>query len=248
MTAITERVSQNASSTLAIFGEVVKASPSAMIEFYELDCAPIGTALTIRWHNGVNGVLQPVVWQGVTYQPYPVSADGFEVDGTGRMPRPKLSVSNKDGGISSLIRSIGGDLVRSRLTRKRTLLKYLDAVNFPGGVNVNADPLAALPDELWFVRQKTEENFAVVEFELGSPLDLVGVQLPRRQILSDICPFRYRGADCGYSGGPVATVLDVPTGSLALDECSHKQSGCSLRFVGVPLRFGGFPGAGRSVR
>jgi hypothetical protein len=37
---------------------------------------------------------------------------------------------------------------------------------------------------------------------------LVGVVLPRRQIIANVCQWKYRGAECGYTGPPVADAND----------------------------------------
>lgn len=231
-----------------ITGQLHKLNAGAWVELYALDLTPLSGGI-VRFHAGTNALNQSVVWQGNTYQPYPIQADGFEVDGSGKMPRPRLRVSNAAGLMSSLVRQYE-DFVGMRLVRKRTMVQYLDAVNFPGGVNPTADPLSALADETWFVVQKTSENKLQVEFELGSALDLQGISLPRRQIISGICSWIYRDAGtCGYAGGPVATRFDVPTADPLQDNCSRTLTGCRLRFgANAVLPFGGFPGAGSTGR
>lgn len=111
--------------------------------------------------------------------------------------------------------------------------------------NPTADPNSHLDDETWYVAQKTTENQAIIEFELGSPIDLEGVTIPRRQIVANVCGWRYRGDGCGYAGPPVADVNDQPTSSALLDRCSKRLSGCKLRFGDTAeLPFGAFPAAG----
>jgi lambda family phage minor tail protein L len=44
----------------------------------------------------------------------------------------------------------------------------------------------------------------------------------------------------------VADENDTPTSDSAKDKCSHRISGCKLRFgAGNPLPFNGFPNAGQ---
>lgn len=117
------------------------------------------------------------------------------------------------------------------------------------GVNPEADPNQQFADELWYVERKVTENKELVEFELASPLDLNGVQLPRRQIVANYCSWMslggYRGANCGYTGPPVADANDVPTDDPTRDACSGRISGCKIRkWPGDVLNFGGFPAAG----
>jgi phage-related protein len=111
--------------------------------------------------------------------------------------------------------------------------------------NPTADANSHLADEIYYVAQKTQENHAIVEFELGSPIDLEGVTIPRRQIVANLCLWQYRGDGCGYAGGAVADEFDVPTAVLANDKCSKRLSGCTLRFgSNSELPYGGFPSAG----
>src|SRR3546814_18403294 len=62
----------------------------------------------------------------------------------------------------------------AKLTRRRTLAKYLDGMP-------DADPDEEFPPEIWFIEQKVGETSEAVEFELASAMDFQGVQLPRRQ-------------------------------------------------------------------
>lgn len=116
--------------------------------------------------------MQPVVWQGVTYEPWPIKASGFDKTGQGTLPRPKIQVSNFAGTVSAEVQA-NDDLVGCRIIRKMTLARFLDAVNFKDG-NPTADPNQHFPDEMWFIEQKTLETHQVVEFELSSVFDLMG--------------------------------------------------------------------------
>jgi len=137
------------------------------------------------------------------------------------------------------------DLVGAKITRKRTLAKYLDAVNFEGGVNPTADPSAEFADDVYYVDRKSRETRDVVEFELAASFDLEGVTLPRRQIVQNVCPWRYRGTECGYTGTVYLDANDQAVGSSSLDVCGKRLSSCKARFgQNAELPFGGFPAAG----
>jgi len=85
-----------------------------------------------------------------------------------------------------------------------------------------------------------------VEFELSSPLDLVGVMLPRRVIIQNVCPWVYRGAECGYAGSTYFDTNDNPVGSLGQDVCGKRLASCKARFgTNGVLPFGGFPSCGQ---
>lgn len=223
--------------------DLAKLELPAKIELLVIDATPLGGPV-YRFVNQISKVQQPIVWQGNTYTPMPIEASGFEVQSDGPMPRPRLVVSNVLGLIGAAVRQYQR-LEGCTLTRKRTLSRYLDAINFPGGINASADATAHYPDETWYFDRIVARNRTRVEWELVSPLDRPGLQLPRRQIQARTCPFKYRGSECGYTGGAVATAQDVATSDLALDRCSHLISGCKLRFgANAELPFGGFPGAG----
>ena len=183
--------------------------------------------------------MQPVVWQGVEYAPLPIEAEGFELTTKGTLPRPKIRVANVSGVFSALALEMD-DLVGAKVTRKRTFAKYLDAVNFPGG-NASADPNQFLPEELWFVEAKAAENRHIVEWELSSAFDLMGVKLPYRQVVQNSCAWQYRSPECGYTG----TSFDKNDQQATPDFCSKRLSSCRARFGTEVIPFGGFPGSVR---
>lgn len=112
--------------------------------------------------------------------------------------------------------------------------------------NPTADPNQYLSRDVWVVDRKSSENRVFIEFELAAPIDVAGVMLPRRQVVANVCAWRYRSAECGYAGGPVADRDDNPTNNPALDACGKRLASCKLRFgqTGV-LPYGGFPGTRR---
>lgn len=230
--------------------DVQSLDPGALIELYELDTTRYAGGTIYRFHSDVNTLQTRVVWQGNTYQPFPIEVSGFETNGTGAPPRPRITLANISGYVGALAISLN-DLVSCKLTRKRTFVKYLDAVNFTGGVNPTADINAHFPDEIFLIDRKVSENKVNVEFELASVLDMTGVFLPRRQVIANVCTWQYRSAECGYTGGPVANELDVKCAAIggtepdAHDKCSKHLHACEMRFGNTPLPFGGFPAVGK---
>lgn len=226
-----------------ITSEIQKLEPSAIIELFELDATTIGSDI-FRFHAGTNGLRQSLVWQGNTYLPFPVQASGFDMSGNGQLPRPKLMMANVTGAITLLVLQYD-DMLGAKITRRRTLAKYLDAVNFPGGTNPTADNTAEFPSDVFFIDRKVTETRDVVEFELAAAFDVAGVQLPRRQIIQNVCTWRYRGTECGYSGTSYFDANDAPVGSVGLDVCGKRLTSCEARFgASNPLPFGSFPAAG----
>lgn len=186
--------------------EIQKLAPSAVIELFVIDATSLGGDV-LYFHAGTNKLNENVVWQGQEYIRFPVQATGFEYNGNGQFPRPQIQVSNAMSAITQVLLAYN-DLLGAKVTRRRTLAKFLDAVNFTGGVNDNADPTAAFEEDVYFIDQKSSEDKDIVQFTLAAAIDLVGVQLPRRTIIQNICTWIYRGPECGYTGPPVADAND----------------------------------------
>ena len=227
---------------MSLKADIQGLSPGAVIELFALDLSRF-SAPVVYFHAGTNELDSDVVWQGITYQRYPVTATGFEWKAQGTLPRPHFAVSNVSGVISAMCRQYH-DMVGAPVIRHRTLARYLDAVNFPVG-NPLANPNESFPDDVFYINQKTRESLDVVEFELAVAFDVQGVQLPRRQVITNSCPWQYRGDGCGYAGGPVADINDNPTSDPSKDACGKRLKSCTYRFGAGWLPYGGFPGAGQ---
>jgi len=133
-----------------------------------------------------------LVWQSNTYTKMPCQAEGFKYSGKGKLPRPTLTFSNLLGTITSILQLVNqttalSDLQGAKVTRRRTLSRFLDAENFPSNVNPfgTPDPSAELPREVYFVDRKVVENRDVVQFELVSSFDLAGVGAPKKLVTRD---------------------------------------------------------------
>lgn len=230
---------------MSINQDVQKLEPGALIEFYELDTTLAGLAEIARFHGMPDR--NSLWWDGEEYHPWPITSEGFDLT-SDQPPTPKLAVGNINLSITALCLAYD-DLVGAKLTRRRTFAKYVDAINFPSGVNPDADPTQEMPPEIWYIERKSAETPEAVEFELASALDFNGVQLPRRKILASRCMWisigGYRGPYCGYAGPAVATADDTPTSDPALDRCGGRVASCKLRYgENNPLPYGGFPAAG----
>ena len=113
-------------------------NPGAVIELFtlQLDATLHGSTTIYRFHNGANlNANGEVVWAGNTYLRFPIECTGFEFTGTGTLPRPTISVSNIFGTLTAIMQNVnqttvGNDLNGAKLTRIRTLARFLDAVNF----------------------------------------------------------------------------------------------------------------------
>lgn len=232
---------------MTIKKEIQLLERSALIELFILDSTNLPEGDILYFHAGTNKLSGPVVWQGKTYEPMPIQASGFDVTTQGALPRPKVQIANINGLLSAEVKKYD-DFVGCKIIRKQTLAKFLDTINFPDGINSTADPSQFLPDQTWFVERKVTETRYSIEFELSSAMDLMGVQLPARQIIQNSCQWGYRSPQCGWSGGFFNT-NNEPC-SQGDDYCAKTLAACKVRFnsQGAPLRFGGFPGATRSAR
>jgi lambda family phage minor tail protein L len=230
----------------SVYEELSVLAPNAIIELFQLklDSTLHGTSDTYYFHAGANAnVTGDITWNSEDYVRLPVQAEGFDYANGGTLPRPTFTVANLGGEISALLLlanavTPGNDLGGAEVTRIRTLKKFLDGE--PG-----ADIHAKFPDEIWYVDRKSAETRDVVQWELASKLDLAGMMMPKRQLIANICQWRYRSAECGYVGSNYFNAADQPVGTLAADVCGKRLSSCKLRFGATSeLPFGSFPGAG----
>ena len=184
-------------STGPVFSEVQKINPSAIIELFvlQLDTALHGANTIYRFHAGSNlNANGEIVFAGNSYLRFPIEATGFAYQ-RGQLPRPKVTISNATGLISSILVSVnqvtaGNDLTGATFTRIRTMARFLDAVNFPGNSNPlgTPDPTAEFKRQIFIVDRKSAENREVVEFELAASTDMAGVRAPKRQCTRALFP------------------------------------------------------------
>ena len=284
-----------------IISDINGLEPGDLVDLFELDMST-GTAASsepiFRWHSGMNENLQEIVWQGNIYSAFPITADGFQWSGKGTIPRPTLTVANITSLLTGVISSYE-DLVGSKVTRKRTFAKYLDAYCYAGGNSVGgtcsgesggspfslsksdcldatkngsagswvahnyltctstasgtwydnptADDEAYFTEEIWYVDRKAVETRTHIQFELGAAHDVQGVKIPSRAVIANLCPWKYKGVECGYSGSNYFDMDNNSTNSAG-DVCAKNFRACELRFPeGEEMPFGGFPGAGMNM-
>ncbi len=212
--------------------ELQKLSPSAVIELFEIDLTPDEDIEENRYyfHAGTNKLNANITWDGQVYAAWPLEISGYTQQAGGSLPRVRLKLANVNGLLSMLALNFN-DMLGAKLTRYRTFSRFLDAVNFVGGVNADADPTIQIgqPD-IYYLERKVSENKLMVELEFASEFDVVGVMLPRRQINPFMCAWCYRGSECGWTGAPVADEFGqgppvVPTdGAAPFDEFSVATS------------------------
>ena len=236
--------------------ELQKINPSSIIELFELVTVEAlhGSATTYRFHAGSTDVGSgDIVWDGNTYSKFPIQIEGFEYNAeSGSLPRPTIRVANLLGTITTILLGVnattpGNDLTGAKVTRIRTLVRYIDDVNFDGGSNPfgTPDTTSKLPDEIYYVARKVSETRDIVTFELAAVFDLAGIRAPKRQCSANLCSWIYKGSECGYSGTKYFDENDNTVSSSADDKCGKRLNSCAIRFGSTAeLPFGGFPGIG----
>ena len=182
----------------------------AVVELFDIDLSPITNDNNDIYY--FSNQLKPddtkIQWQGNIYEPLPLIATGYEKSTAGQIEQPSLTVANVLGTFSELIKDYE-DMVGAKVTRRRTLGKYLDGES-------NADPLQEFPVDIYYIERKSQENALTITWELASILDLEGLKLPRRIITQNLCLWRYRGSECGYTGAPLFRDRDAVLGTAGL--------------------------------
>jgi len=155
---------------------------------------------SIKWTKGDSNNTE------VEYVALPVKAEGFKF-GRGQLPRPTLTFSNALGAFTTILAAansvatsieegsiglglINNDLTGAKVTRKRTLEKFLPTSNYSTTPSYNAfdSSYPEFPKEVYFIDRKSKEDREVVQFELAANFDLAGVKAPRRLVTRDQFP------------------------------------------------------------
>ena len=192
--------------------ELQGITPSAKIELFVMELVegthyptgnPSSVPTTFRFHAGTNmNTNANIIWQGNTYQKFPIVAEGFAFEGRGQIPRPNLTMSNLGGitrsgvviTVTDLMLIVNlttphNDLINTKITRLQVLASSLDAANFPNNTNPFGTPNSnELPQEVFFIDRKQSESRNIVQFELVSRLDQQNKKLPKRQVTRNEFP------------------------------------------------------------
>ena len=195
--------------------ELQKPNPSNIVELFqlELNTTMHGISQTYYFHNGTNtNENSNLIFDNIEYTRMPIEAEGFEYNRK-QTPRPTLKISNILGTITTILLTLPQGLEGAKVTRLRTLQRYIDNTNFTGGQillengsnlllengsgiamesGINPfgtpDPTATFDQQIFLIDRKSSENRAEVVFELAASSDVHGVRLPKRQVLPDDFP------------------------------------------------------------
>jgi len=232
---------------MTIESVVQSLSPGQMVHLYTLDTTSLGGSV----YNFTSGPTDSglVTFGGVEYFPVDLEATGWEWDGKGALPQPRIKISNAAHFLAAATITLK-DLVGATLTRTRTYRQFLDDGDSP-------DPTAIHPQDIYRVNRKANYNKIYIEWELASVLDQEGRMLPGRQIIKHNCThiyrywdgsgFDYTKATCPYVGTANFDLSDNAVSSESEDVCGKLLSSCRKRFgINSDLPFRGFPGSGET--
>lgn len=186
--------------------ELQSINPSSLIELFKLELVegthyatgnPSSVPTVFRFHSGTSmNSNANIVWQGETYQRFPITATGFEFTGSGQIPRPTLQMSNLGGitrsgsviSVTDLLIIVNtttpnNDLLGATLRRIKVLASSLDNANFSSGSNPFGTPNSnELPQEIYVIDRKMSESRNLVQFELTAANDTQNKRVPARQV------------------------------------------------------------------
>ena len=154
------------------------------------------TATTLyKFHNGTNEINTSIIWAGEIYRPIACEAQGFEFGDNTTMARPTLTFANVVGTFSTILEIVNqvtvfNDLQTATVKRRRTLVQFLDDVNFTNNINPygTADPNKELEQQEFIINKKVVENKNICSFELVNRIEFEELQIPKLQITKDRFP------------------------------------------------------------
>jgi len=170
---------------------------SGVISLFEITLQE--SQITLRLHP--ENTSEDIIFGGNTYHAFPIGMDKLEITSEGAQTRPSLIIPNVDSILDSqskfrqLLAAENipnfklDDLVGARVTRIKTLSKYIDI----GTESVPAPSPYELPKAVYLVDRLASKNDISVELELASPFDLGGTRLPYRNVVGKYCPWLYKG-------------------------------------------------------
>jgi len=220
-----------------IASDVQNLAVGNIVTLYELDLEAIGSATILYFTHSINNDYTPVFFNAREYTPIHMQTSGWQVTGTETLPRPKMVVSNVLLTFASYINTFD-DLVGARLTRRRTLEKYLDG-------KPEANPNAEFAPDIYKIRSLPQKTKMMAEFELTPYMDYEGIKVPKRQILRDYCrqtyrkyntdtsAFDYTKSTCPYTSIYKYTRLGIYTTDNLQDSCGKELGDCEMRYCGV---------------
>lgn len=149
-----------------------------------------------------------IVFNGNTYLAIPIQITGIEFNSSGAYARPTLAIANIPNLTKTLdtnneavledLRVAGtaavdafernDELIGTKIVYRKTLKSKLSTGE-------------EFPSQTYYIDRVASENNIVVTFELASPMDIEGAQIPSRMVIGRYCSWQYQGRADGLGGG-----------------------------------------------
>ena len=176
-------------------------SNEGVVTLYELEMieAAGSTPATVYYFHDEK-TFENLTFNGNTYISFPVHIEGLEVRNDGPAPRPTMQIPNiesvfKDGSkldpspSDNTSNFLIEDLLSKRVTRRRTLEKYVGI----GSTSAEASGNLEFPSVTFIIDRIVSKTALSITLELASPFDLEGMKVPSRLVTSVYCPWVYKG-------------------------------------------------------
>lgn len=148
--------------------EALKLEAEAVVYVYEVTLKKTGS--TICFWNG-----ETRTWQGKTYNNWPCQQSKDSQTSDSETPRPTLTVHNPSGVLTGLAGD--GEFDLALVIRKEILQSHFIA-------NTNI-----FKQRVWFISRVVSSNRESTSFEMKSPIDYPGFQIPPRKFAPPEFPF-----------------------------------------------------------
>lgn len=149
-----------------------------------------------------------IIFNGNTYLAIPIQITGIEFNSSGAYARPTLTIAN----IPNLTKTLDTDneavledlrvagtagieaferndeLIGTKVVYRKTLKSKLSSGE-------------EFPSQTYYIDRVASENNIFVAFELASPMDIEGAQIPARMVIGRYCSWQYQGRADGLGGG-----------------------------------------------
>lgn len=174
---------------------------------------------TLYEYDGVNNlymtshdanVTYPATGSPQVYTRFPIKHEHVTENSDGQIDTVKIRVGNVNRVFQSYLETY--DL---RGKKAEITMVFADKLN----------DAAANMIETFYIDSYTAGD-EVIEFTLSSQFDIQDVQIPQRKFLRHVCQWKFKSAECGYSGGETT--------------CNKTKFDCKTVKNNF-LRFGGFP-------
>ncbi len=215
--------------------ELQKINPSAKIELFEFHLVQAihGSSDVKRFYSGVGlNDFNNIVFQGNTYIPIPMEANGFEYSATRtKLPRPTVRISNLNSNFTALMIAANtvtpkNDLNNCKFVRIVTLMKYLDDTNFePVTTTTSSTTTIADPADAETV------TYTVTVVNVGGS-NIFAINGSNNPVLTMKrgSTYIFNQADASNSGHPLAIKSDAGGAQTTIVSGTAGQSGATVTY------------------